>query len=78
MFCRFPKKRPPNARFKSERAKKIGKGLFGLVGGLTLALFGLAQYDEGTKRSLSFWIDVFPIYIHYRFAIYLILAHYVD
>ena len=27
----------------------------------------LSYFDEGTSRSLQFWINVTPIYAHYRF-----------
>lgn len=25
------------------------------------------QHDEGTRRSVKFWSNIFPIYLHYRF-----------
>lgn len=37
----------------------VGTGAAGLAGAYT---FG----DEGTQRSLIFWKNIFPVYIHYR------------
>jgi hypothetical protein len=72
LVSKLSKKLRNNAlkRSKSGVAKKAGFGLLGLIGGLSAALFCVAQVDEGTERSLSFWIGVAPIYAHYRYLQY--------
>lgn len=42
------------------------RGSLGVLGASVVGLFVLAENDEGTKRSLVFWGNVFPIFAHYR------------
>jgi aarF domain-containing kinase len=43
--------------------------VFGGVTGASLASLGAAYKfgDDGTQRSLTFWGNMFPVYLHYRF-----------
>jgi aarF domain-containing kinase len=45
------------------RGFKVGLAVFG-VGGSAAAY--QVQTDEGTRRSITFWKQIFPIYLHYR------------
>ena len=48
----------------------VKKNLFRAAGlTITGAAFGTGlayNYDEGTKRSLQFWYNIFPLYVTYR------------
>eukprot|EP01038_Epipyxis_sp_PR26KG_P016275 gene16275-22172_t len=46
----------------SRRTKQIAQG-----GGLVISIIGgITAYDAGTRRSLIFWSQAFPMYLHYR------------
>eukprot|EP00049_Salpingoeca_infusionum_P003030 m.62438 g.62438 ORF g.62438 m.62438 type:complete len:567 (+) comp11912_c0_seq2:1558-3258(+) len=40
--------------------------LSGLIGLPSVSVAALAAYDEGFRRSATFWVNAFPIYLHYR------------
>jgi hypothetical protein len=47
----------------------LRKALIGTAGLTAVSAAGLsvlASKDEGTKRSLKFWRNMFPVYMHYR------------
>jgi len=51
--------------FSSRKRKVLGA----VVGIPICACTGLviaSYFDEGIKRSLQFWSNIFPVYLHYR------------
>ena len=47
--------------------RKTFKVAGGVVGAASIATAGAYYFgDEGTKRSLTFWGNIFPAYLHYR------------
>ncbi len=48
----------------SRKLFKVAGGMVGVAAAGTAAAFAFG--DEGTKRSITFWSNIFPVYLHYR------------
>ena len=49
----------------------IKKGVGITVGTISIVATGFVSQDEGSQRSLKFWVNIFPLYAHYRFIQFL-------
>lgn len=47
--------------FNSNRLVLLGTSIVG-----SISSYVYIQNDDGSKRSLTFWVNIFPIYLHYR------------
>ena len=60
----------PKYSSAAESMGRYGRWVRNAAGSLTVTtgLVGIASYfDEGTRRSVQFWTQVTPVYLHYRF-----------
>lgn len=51
--------------------RAIGKLILGGTATTAGLVGAVSAKDEGTQRSIKFWSNIFPIYAHYRWILFL-------